>query len=136
MKTVFKGMAALALAMSVSSLALASDWEGGDAKKGEKVFKKCQVCHTIEKDGPNRVGPNLHGVFERKAASKADYKYSKAMTEKGAAGLKWDEETFFAYIENPAKLVPGTSMTFTGIKKEQDRRDLIAYMEIASGHKK
>lgn len=132
MKAVLNGMAALALAMTVSGAAFAD----GDAAKGEKVFKKCQACHTVEKDGPNRVGPNLYGIFERGAAAKADYTYSAGMKAKAAEGLKWDDDTLFVYLEKPKALVPGTNMTFPGIKKPEDRKNLIAYLEKATGHEK
>lgn len=136
MNAVLKGAAALVLAMSVSSLCLASDWEGGDAAKGAKIFKKCQACHTVEENGPDRVGPNLHGVMDRGVAAKAGYNYSTAMKEKAASGMKWDEETLFHYLEKPQSLVPGTNMSFPGLKKEQDRKDVVAYLETATGHKK
>ncbi|MGB3809807.1 MAG: cytochrome c family protein [Parvibaculum sp.] len=136
MKAVLKGLAVATLAMSVSSLCLASEWEGGDAVKGAKVFKKCQACHTVEEGGPNRVGPNLHNIMDRGIAAKADYNYSAAMKKEAASGAKWDEDTLFKYLENPQAFVPGTIMSFPGLKKEQDRKDLLAYMETATGHKK
>ena len=132
MKAILSGMAALALAMTVSAAAHAD----GDAAKGEKIFKKCQACHTVEKDGPNRVGPNLYGVFERGVAAEAGYNYSAAMKKKAAEGLKWNDDTLLAYLEKPQAYVPGTNMTFPGLKKEQDRKDLIAYLEKATGHEK
>jgi cytochrome c len=136
MKSVVKTAAALALAMSVSGAALASDWEGGDATKGAKVFKKCQACHTVEEGGPDRVGPNLYNIMDRGIAKKEGYNYSAAMKKKGESGAKWDEETLFQYLEKPQAFVPGTNMSFPGLKKEQDRKDLLAYMETATGHKK
>lgn len=136
MKAVLKGLAVATLAMSVSSLCLASEWEGGDPVKGAKVFKKCQACHTVEEGGPNRVGPNLHNIMDRGIAAKADYNYSAAMKKEAASGAKWDEDTLFKYLENPQAFVPGTIMSFPGLKKEQDRKDLLAYMETATGHKK
>ncbi|MGB5949895.1 MAG: cytochrome c family protein [Parvibaculum sp.] len=132
MKAILSGMAVLALAMTVSGAAYAD----GDAAKGEKIFKKCQACHTVEKDGPNRVGPNLYGIFERGVAAEAGYNYSAAMKKKAAEGLKWNDDTLLAYLEKPQAYVPGTNMTFPGLKKEQDRKDLIAYLEKATGHEK
>jgi len=136
MKAVLKGFATFALAMSVAGVAFAADWEGGDATKGATVFKKCQACHTIEEGGPNRVGPNLHGILDRPAASHAGYNYSAAMKKKGADGLKWTEENLFVYLEKPQAFVPGTNMTFPGLKKPEDRKNLIAYLETAAGHTK
>jgi cytochrome c len=120
---------AVAFIGAFSSIARADDH--GDAEHGEKVFKKCQACHTIEKDGPDRVGPNLHDVMERGIAAKPDYNYSKAMKAFAATGAKWTEETLFKYLEKPRALVPGTYMSFAGLKKAQDRRDLLAYLEKA-----
>ena len=136
MKSVAAGMTAFALAITMTGAAFASDWEGGDAVKGAKIFKKCQACHTVEEGGPDRVGPNLHNVMDRGIATKAGYNYSPAMKKKAEGGAKWDEETLFQYLEKPQAFVPGTNMSFPGLKKEQDRKDLLAYLETATGHKK
>lgn len=136
MKSFVKGAVVLAIAVGVSSMAFADDWEGGDAAKGAKVFKKCQACHTVEEGGPNRVGPNLYNIMDRGIAAKADYNYSAAMKKEAASGAKWDEETLFKYLEKPQAMVPGTTMSFPGLKKEKDRKDLLAYLETATGHKK
>ena len=116
--------AALGLSIAVS-LAATSAMADGDAAKGEKVFKKCMACHTIEKGGKNKVGPNLFGVVGRKSASVGDYKYSKAMQEKDVV---WDKDNLDVYLKKPKAFVKGTKMTFPGIKKESQREDLIAYL--------
>tara|TARA_R110002110_G_scaffold98677_5_gene252503 strand:- start:1017 stop:1427 length:411 start_codon:yes stop_codon:yes gene_type:complete len=136
MKSAMSSLAALALALTFSGAALAADWEGGDATRGAKVFKKCQACHTVEKDGPNRVGPNLYNIMDRGIAAHADYTYSKGMKAFAATGAKWTEETLFQYLEKPKALVPGTNMSFVGLKKEGDRKDLLAYLETATSHQK
>ncbi|AWJ82122.1 cytochrome c family protein (plasmid) [Azospirillum sp. TSH58] len=97
-----------------------------DADAGEKVFNQCKACHTIEAGGPNRVGPNLHGVVGRPSGSIESFKYSDAM--KGA-GLTWDEANLDKYLTDPKGTVPGNKMAFAGVKNEQARKDLIAFLK-------
>jgi len=97
----------------------------GDVAAGEKVYKKCKACHTVDKDGKNKVGPNLWGIVGKDAAQ-AEFKYSKAM--KGA-GIVWSEDVLDAYLAAPRKYVKGTKMAFAGLKKEKDRADVIAYLK-------
>ncbi len=101
---------------------------GGDPEKGEKVFKKCKTCHTV-KAGKKKIGPHLEGIFGRKAGSLEGYKYSKAMRE---SGLTWDEATLDEYLASPRKMIKGTKMTFPGLRKEQQRQDVIAYLKEAT----
>jgi cytochrome c len=100
----------------------------GDAALGEKVFLKCKACHEVEK-GVNKVGPTLKGVVGRKAASVPDYKYSEAMTAKGAEGVVWDEATLTTYLPDPKAFVPKTKMAFAGLKKPEDVANVIAYLK-------
>lgn len=100
----------------------------GDAAAGEKVFKKCMVCHDVGASAKNKVGPELNGIVGRPVASVADYKYSPAMTEFGAGGKVWDAETLHTYLADPKSLVPKTKMAFAGLKKDQEVLDVIAYM--------
>lgn len=98
--------------------------------RGAKLFKtRCGQCHTIEKGGSNKLGPNLHGLFGRKSGSVGDYSYTSANKEKGVI---WDEKTLFDYLEDPKKYIPGTKMAFAGLKKPKERDDIIAYMKTAS----
>lgn len=99
-----------------------------DVANGEKVFSKCAVCHTPNKGGANKVGPNLWGIVGIKTAHNADFKYSNAMMKRGADGGVWDYESLYRYLYAPAKYVPGTKMAFAGIKNDKDRADLIAYL--------
>lgn len=97
-----------------------------DAAKGEATFKKaCITCHTIDQGGPNKIGPNLYGVVDRNVASHEGFAYSSAMQ---AHGGTWTYEELSQFLTAPAKHVPGTKMTYTGLKKVQDRADLIAYL--------
>lgn len=86
---------------------------------------QCKTCHTFEKDGPMRVGPNLWGVHGSPAGSKEGYAYSKALTD---SGLVWDDATLSAYIENPRAVIPGGKMVAAGIKGAEDRAEVIAYL--------
>lgn len=101
----------------------------GDPEEGEKVFRKCKACHTLE-EGKNRVGPSLYGVIGREAGAVEDFKYSEAMME---SGLTWDDETLAAYLEKPRDVVPKTKMAFAGLKKEEDIEDVIAYIKANGG---
>ena len=96
-----------------------------DAAKGEKVFLKCKACHTVDKGGAHRIGPNLWGIIGRVAGTQEGFRYSKAML---GFGKKWDVATLDAYLEKPSRIVPRTRMAFVGIKDGQQRADLIAYL--------
>jgi cytochrome c len=117
-----------ALAAGVFALASHQALAEADLAKGEKIFKKCKTCHSLE-EGKKKQGPHLAGLFGRTAGSVEGYKYSKAMKE---SGIVWDEETLDAYLTKPKDLVPKTKMAFPGLKKEQDRIDIIAYLKEAT----
>jgi len=97
----------------------------GDAVRGANAAKKCQTCHSFEKGGAAKIGPNLWGVIGGKKAHIAGFAYSKALTEKGG---NWTYEEVWEFINNPMKYLPGTKMSFAGIKKPEELADLIAYM--------
>jgi cytochrome c2 len=98
----------------------------GDIEAGEKVFKKCKACHVVDQE-KNKTGPHLVNIFGRAAGSLESYtKYSTAMKE---SGIVWNDETLDAYLENPRKYVKGTKMAFGGLKKEDDRLNVIAYLK-------
>ena len=117
-----------ALAAGVFTLASHQAFAGADLANGEKMFKKCKTCHSLE-EGKKKVGPHLFGLFGRTAGSVEGYKYSKAMKE---SGIVWDEDTLDAYLTKPKDLVPKTKMNFPGFKDEQDRIDIIAYLKEAT----
>lgn len=118
---------ALSVAL-VAALASGSALAAGNAKKGKKVFNKCKACHSL-KEGKNKIGPSLYGIIGSKAATVEGYKYSKAMK---ASGLTWDEKTLSEFLTKPKKYVKGTKMPFSGLKKEKQRNDLIAYLKEAA----
>lgn len=96
-----------------------------DATAGEKVVKKCKACHTFDKGGPNRVGPNLYGIVGRDVASHEGFAYSEALQSKEG---NWTYELLDCYLANPKACLPGNKMAFAGIKKASQRADLIAYL--------
>lgn len=103
-----------------------------DADAGQRVFNQCRACHTINQGGRSGVGPNLFGILGRPAASIEGFRYSTPMRERAAAGLVWSEENLLAYIADPKALVPGGSMSYVGLRNEQQRADLMAYILRAS----
>jgi cytochrome c len=116
------------LMLAVSSLLASPVQADGDAAKGEKAFKKCMACHTVT-EKTNKMGPYLEGVVGRPIASVPDYHYSDAMKEYAASAKTWDEQTLDHYLENPKAVVAKTKMVFPGLKKPDERADLIAYLK-------
>jgi nitrite reductase (NO-forming) len=100
----------------------------GDAAAGRLVFRKCQVCHSMQ-PGKNLLGPSLADIIGRKAGAEAGYNYSEAMKQ---ANIVWDPKTLDAYLADPAKSVPGNKMPFAGLKTEHDRADVVAFLASAS----
>ena len=98
------------------------------AAAGERLFRRCQACHTLE-EGKNRVGPHLHAVVGRPVAGVEGFNYSDALV---ALGGEWAPELLADFIADPKATVPGTKMAFAGLKDEQDRIDLITYLQQAS----
>ncbi len=99
-----------------------------DVAAGEAVFAKCKSCHTIDNGGANGTGPNQWGIVGRKPGSHPGFAYSAAMTDYGSKNPVWDFERLSVFITNPAKDVPGTKMGFVGLKKSEDRINLLAYL--------
>lgn len=98
-----------------------------DIAQGERLSKVCASCHTFDKGGANRVGPNLWGIVGNKHAHAGDFAYSDAM--KAHAGHTWTVEMLNQFLWNPKKTLPGTKMTFAGIKKPEDRAALIKWLQ-------
>lgn len=103
-----------------------------DLANGKAKFALCQSCHTIAPGGANMTGPNLHGVFGKKAAANGDFKYSDALKN---AGFVWDGEHLSQWLEKPQTYLPGTKMSFAGMKDAKDRTDLIAYLMVETGYR-
>jgi len=100
----------------------------GDADRGEKRFEDCASCHVVAA-GQNGVGPSLHGIFGRKAASLDDFRYSSAMRK---SGITWTAQMLETFIADPQKLVPANRMPYAGMPDAAARDDLIAYLEKAT----
>jgi len=100
-----------------------------DPAKGQAAAKKCQACHSFEKGGPNKVGPDLYGVVGRPVASHEGFNYSGALKSKGG---EWSYEELDKFITNPKKDVPGTLMAFAGVAKPEERADILAYLRTLS----
>ena len=112
-------------AAAIEKIDIASLMSMGDIALGEKVFKKCAACHSINKGGKNNIGPALYNVVGRKTGIVADYKYSKALS---AYNKEWTFEELNGYLIKPAKWIKGTKMAFAGLRIEKDRASVIKYL--------
>lgn len=120
-------VAGLALALPAAALA------AGDAANGEKLFKRCAACHAVGEGAANKVGPQLNGIVGRTAGTVEGFKYSKAMAEAGAGGLAWTDQSLDDYLASPKDFIKGNRMSFAGLRKEDERADIIAYLKTFSG---
>jgi cytochrome c len=109
----------------VAVIASASAATAQDAAKGGQVFRVCTPCHAVGPDAVNMLGPELNGLDGRHSGTAPGYPYSEANK---SSGIVWNEATFKQYIRNPQKMVPGTKMSFMGIKNEQKIADLWVYI--------
>jgi cytochrome c len=100
-----------------------------DTAAGQQVAQRCAQCHDWSKGGPDKIGPNLWGVIDRARGSKPGFSYSSAMA---SAHDPWTFEKLFVYLKSPASMVPGTKMTFAGLRSAQDRINLLAYLRTQS----
>ncbi len=121
---------AAAVVAGFAGFATQASAQSGDATRGQRVFnQQCRACHTLEKDGAQTTGPNLHGVFGRKAGTAAGFEFSEAMK---TSGIVWNETTMAEYNRDPKGKVPGTKMVFNGIKNAGQLADLVAYLKQAT----
>lgn len=127
LRIVSAGISAAFLALALSAPAVAA----GDPANGQKLFKKCAACHSLD-EGKKKVGPSLYKIFGATPGQVAKFRYSKGMVAYGATGVVWNEETLDAWLKKPKDLVKKTKMAFPGFKKEQDRADVIAYLKSLS----
>ena len=117
-------MKSITLVLAITVFAVAA-FAQGDPEKGEKTFRKCKSCHALEV-GKHKVGPTLYGVYGSVSGKVEGFKYSKAMA---SSDIIWDEEALNRFLENPKKYIPGTKMSFAGLKKKSQRENVIAYFK-------
>jgi cytochrome c len=122
--------AVLTDAQKASLASLPAPFNTADPEDGRRQFGQCRSCHSITEGGPNMTGPNLWGVYGRKAATEAGYSYSDGLK---AAGWTWDAGKLDAWIKNPRALVPDTKMTFLGVKDDKRRADIVAFLKLQGG---
>lgn len=113
-----------------ASIVLDATAQSGDADRGERLFtQQCKICHKVDKDGGNSTGPNLHGMFGRKAGTAPGFTASEAITK---SGIVWDDKTLIEYLKDPKGRVPNTKMAFAGMKRQDQLDDMIAYLHKAT----
>lgn len=100
----------------------------GDAESGERVFRKCMACHAVGEGAENKVGPVLNGIVGRAVAAVDGFQYSAALKEKAAEVEAWTPAEIAAFLEAPRDYAPGTKMAFAGLRQQEERDDVIAYL--------
>jgi cytochrome c len=105
---------------------LPAAYQSADLDNGQAKFAICKTCHTVAQGGGNMTGPNLYGVFGRKAGTSPGFAYSDGMK---ALAISWDADSISKWIENPRSMVPATKMTYIGMQNPKDRTDLVAYLK-------
>ncbi len=124
----FGGLAFSALALAEET-ALETAVEAADPTAGQSIFRRCAACHTVENGGPTRVGPNLWGIVDRDIGAVEGFRYSRSMA---ASEETWSLENLDGFIQNPRAFVPGTTMGFAGLRNEEQRASLLAYLQSLS----
>ncbi len=114
----------------LSLCATAAFAQSGDATRGERLFnQQCKACHSVDKDGRDGIGPNLHGMFGRKAGTVQGFAYSEAMQK---SGIVWDDKEAAEYLKDPKGRVPDGKMVYAGLKQQAQLNDVVAYLKKAT----
>ncbi len=118
----------LSIAVALTALAgIAAPAHAQDAAEGEKAFKRvCSACHITTAEGPKRLGPSLFGIVGRHSGTIEGFRYSEANKK---ANLTWTPEVLDKYLIDPKAAIPGTIMAFAGIKKDDERKNVVAYLQ-------
>ena len=109
----------------VAKIDITAVMKSGDVASGEKIFKKCAACHSINKGGENKIGPALYNVVGRAIGSVDDYKYSKTLA---SYDKEWTFEELNGFLTKPSSYLKGTKMSYAGLRKEKDRASVIKYL--------
>jgi len=112
-------------AETIEKIDIAAIMTLGDLASGEKIFKKCAACHSINKGGKNKIGPALYNVVGRAVGGVDDYKYSKALA---SYAKEWTFEELNGFLQKPSSYLKGTKMSYAGLRKEKDRASIIKYL--------
>ena len=98
----------------------------GDLERGRKLYLQCRACHSLKENEPHKIGPNLFKIIGSKAGSMKGYNYSDALSK---SEIVWTIENLDLWLEKPYEIIPGNKMVFSGMRKQEDRNDLIAYID-------
>ncbi|MDP2322727.1 MAG: cytochrome c family protein [Gammaproteobacteria bacterium] len=123
---------AATVAPDVAAVDLQALLATADPGKGKVLFLQCRACHSLEDGGANKVGPNLHGIFGRKAGVAPGFAYSDVVSQ---SSIIWSAETLNEWLARPSDFLPGNRMVFVGIRKPEDRANLITYLQRETGAK-
>ena len=122
-------MIRLAALITAFALLMPGTTRAADSEAGQKAFARCKICHAVETGARSAVGPNLHGIFGRKAGALDGFSYSAAMKN---SGIVWDDESMSKYLRDPRGSMPGNKMAFPGVKNDEEMANLLAYLHQAT----
>lgn len=113
---------------SVAAFVAGASYAEGSVEDGEKVFRRCKSCHAVGEDAANKIGPVLNNIVDNPAGQNPDFRYSDGLVAAAGEGLVWDEETLAQFLARPRDVIARTTMSFGGLRKEEDIANVIAYL--------